>query len=149
MHVSKILLLFLVAFLGFWLVSNTQLLETKENFYNIIPTEVIDDEYNNSNIDPWSYYDHASHNTYERVGDNYGVDLNCNNVTSNELIAWISHQPDGHDTLNRYVLQWDPSINIHNPNDAPRILKELLRNLPNQHKFLSIIRKCYPQNIRV
>jgi len=97
----------------------------------------------------WSHYDLGSKQTYERVGDVYGVDLNCNNVTSDELIAWIAYQPGGKETLMQYVLKWDPSINIYNPNDAPRVLKGLLTNLPNQHKFLPIIRKCFPQNIRV
>lgn len=147
MQVSRILLLLLAALFGLWLASNTKLLV--EKFYNIVPTEVIDPDYHSPNADPWSHYDPASHETYERVGDVYGVDLNCNNVTSDELVAWIANRPDGRKTLTHYVLQWDPSINIDNPNDAPRILKGLLRNLPNQHKFMPIIRKCYPQYIRV
>ena len=143
MKIPKILLLFALALFGWWLAHSTGVLE---KFYNIVPTEVIDPEFLNPNLDPWAYTVPGM-DTYERVGDLYGVDLNCNNVSVPDLIAWIAN--NNPHLLHQYVLRWDPSINIYNPNDAPRVLKGLLRNLPEQHKFLPIIRKCFPAQIRV
>ena len=119
----------------------SQTLRTSESFYNILPTELIDSQYKNINEDPFDYQNNL------RVGDIYGVDLNCNNVTSPELMAWI--QNNNPHLLHQYVYLYDPSIDIHNPIHAPRVLKMLLRNLPAQHPFLPIIRKCFPYRVRV
>jgi len=146
MQVSKLGLLLFLAVFGWWIVNGKVL----EGFYNIVPTEVIDPEFVSPNLDPWAYTVQGTHGwreTYERVGDLYGVDLNCNNVSVPDLVAWIAN--NNPHLLHQYVLRWDPSINIYNPNDSPRILKALLRNLPEQHKFLPIIRKCFPAQIRV
>ena len=142
MKVPKLLLLLTLALLGWWLVENAVL----ESFYNIVPTEIIDSDYVSPNIDPWAHTVPGM-GTFKRVGDLYGVDLNCNNVSTQDLIAWIA-QNNPH-LLYQYVLRWDPSINIHNPQHAPRVLKGLLQNLPEQHKFLPIVRKCFPAHIRV
>lgn len=115
--------------------------DTSESFYNILPTELIDKQYYNINEDPFDYKHHL------RVGDLYGVDLNCNNVTSADLLMWI--QNNNPHLLHQYVYLYDPSIDIHNPVHAPRVLKMLLRNLPTQHPFMPIIRKCFPFKVRV
>lgn len=112
-----------------------------EPFYNILPTELIDGQYQNINEDPLDYKLNL------RVGDTHGVDLNCNNVTSPELMEWIKN--NNPHLLHQYVYLYDPSIDIHNPIHAPRVLKMLLRNLPAQHPFLPIIRKCFPYRVRV
>ena len=114
---------------------------TQESFYNILPTELIDSQYHNINEDPWDY----KHNL--RVGDLNGVDLNCNNVTNADLVMWI--KDNNPHLLHQYVYLYDPSVNIRNPIHAPRVLKMLLRNLPTQHPFLPIIRKCFPYRVRV
>jgi len=115
--------------------------KNSESFYNIVPTELIDPQYHNINDDPFDYKGNL------RVGDVYGVDLNCNNVTSKDLIAWINNNHP--DVLHKYVYIYDPSIEIHNPIYAPRVLKMLLRNLPTQHPFIPIIRKCFPYTVRI
>lgn len=144
MKVPKLLLLFALAVLGYWLVVERGTF--RETFYNIVPTEVIDPDFVSPNLDPWAHtVPHMG--TYERVGDLYGVDLNCNNVSIPDLIGWIAN--NNPHLLHQYVLRFDPSINIYNPNHSPRVLKELLRNLPEQHKFLPIVRKCFPAHIRV
>ena len=142
MKVPKLVLLLVLALLGWWLVEGKVL----ENFYNIVPTEVLDPDFVSPNSDPWAYTWNGV-GTVGRVGDLYGVDLNCNNVGVPDLVAWIAN--NNPHLLHQYVLRWDPSINIYNPNHAPRVLKGLLRNLPEQHKFLPIIRKCFPAHIRV
>lgn len=142
MKVPKLLLLLALALLGWWLIEG----KVHESFYNIVPTEVIDPGFVSPNLDPWAYTTGWG-STYERVGDLFGVDMNCNNVSVGDLIGWIAN--NNPHLLHQYVLRWDPSINIYNPNHAPRVLKGLLRNLPEQHKFLPIIRKCFPAHIRV
>lgn len=114
---------------------------TTESFYNILPTELIDSEYHNINEDPLDYKKNL------RVGDLYGVDLNCNNVNPKDLFMWIRNK-NPH-LLHQYVYLYDPSINIENPIDAPRVLKMLMRNLPMQHPFIPIIRKCFPYRVRI
>ena len=142
MKVPNVMLLLLLAVLGFWISQSGVL----EGFYNIVPTEAIDPQFISPNRDPWAWTTQSG-NTYERVGDLFGVDLNCNNVSTTDLILWIAN--NNPHLLHQYVLRYDPSVNIYNPNHAPRILKGLLRNLPTQHKFLPIIRKCFPAHIRV
>lgn len=117
--------------------------QTRENFFfqNIRPTELIDSNYVNINEDPFNYY------TWKRVGDIHGVDLNCNNVTKCQLLKWIEH--DDPSVLHDHVYRFDPSADINNPIHAPRILKMILRNLPQKHRYLSILRKCLPMNVRV
>ena len=115
--------------------------DSRESFYNILPTELIDGKYYNINEDPWDY----KHNL--RVGDLHGVDLNCNNVSQTDLLMWIKN--NNPHLLHQYVYLYDPSIDIHNPVYAPRVLKMLLRNLPTQHPFMPIIRKCFPYRVRV
>lgn len=142
MKVSKLVLLFGLVLLGWWLIEGKVL----EGFYNIVPTEIIDPDYVSPNRDPWAYTTQSG-NTYQRVGDLFGTDLNCNNVSIPDLVGWIAD--NNPHLLHQYVLKWDPSINIYNPNHSPRVLKGLLRNLPEQHKYLPIIRKCFPAHIRV
>lgn len=115
----------------------------RENFYfyNIKPTEEIDPEYINPNEDRHNYYN------WMRVGDTLGVDLNCNNVTKCDLLRWIHH--DDPTVLHEYVYKYDPSVDINNPLDAPRVFKMLLRNLPQKHRHMSILRKCLPKPVRV
>lgn len=117
--------------------------ETIENFffYNIRPTEHIDPDYVNINEDPHNYYNH------KRVGDIHGVDLNCNNVDMYDLLKWIDM--DCPNVLHEYVYRYDPSISIHNPIHAPRVFKMLLRNLPQKHRLMSILRKCLPKPVRI
>ena len=114
---------------------------TQESFYNILPTELIDGNYHNINEDPWDYKSNL------RVGDLNGVDLNCNNVTNTDIVTWIKE--NNPNLLHEYVYLYDPSVNIRNPIHAPRVLKMLLRNLPTQHPFLPIIRKCFPYSVRI
>lgn len=135
-------LVFAVAIVAVFKIGYDKLNDTKkESFYNIIPTELIDSHYNNINQDPFDY------NLNLRVGDLRGVDLNCNNVTDSDLINWI--KDNNPHLLHQYVYLYDPSINIHNPIHAPRVLKMLLRNLPTQHPYMPIIRKCFPYRVRI
>lgn len=112
-----------------------------EKFYNIMPTELIDRSYYNINEDPYNYYDKL------RVGDIHGVDLNCNNVTMNNILKWI--EDNDSDVLYKYVYIYDPSVNIYNPVDAPRVFKMLLMNLPEKHPYLPIVRKCFPSKVKI
>jgi hypothetical protein len=143
MEIPKVALLLFLVVLGFWLVNSTRFME---RFANILPTGMIDQEFVSPNEDPLAYYDASSNQTYQRVGGG-GVDMNCNDVELRSIIHWIRWNDPA--VLNRYVLRDDPSANIDNPNDAPRILKSLLRNLPSQHKYVPILQKCYPVNVRV
>lgn len=113
----------------------------KENFYNILPTELIDPDYYNINQDPLNYYNHL------RVGDTHGVDLNCNNVNLTEILDWIKN--NNPDVLYKYVYINDPSIDTENPIYAPRVLKMLLTYLPEQHPYIPILRKCFPYKVRI
>lgn len=115
--------------------------DVSEQFYNIRPTTLIDPMYHNINQDPFD------HKTNLRVGDTYGVDLNCNNVTIEDLLAWIERNHPH--ILHQYVYLYDPSVNIYNPIHSPRVFKELLKNLPQKHPILRIVRKCFPRAIRV
>lgn len=112
-----------------------------EGFYNIVPTELLDDEYYNINQDPYDYKNNL------RVGDLRGVDLNCNNVSVCDLVSWI--KDNNPHLLHQYVYKYDPSIDIMNPIFAPRVLKMLLMNVPIQHPFMPIIRKCFPYQVRI
>lgn len=112
-----------------------------ESFYNIYPTELIDNGYTNINNDPFDY------NSKLRVGDLHGVDLNCNNVIIPDLLEWIKNNKSN--VLYEYVYRYDPSIDISNPIHTPRILKMLMKNLPGQHPILPIIRKCFPYRVRI
>lgn len=112
---------------------------TVEKFYNILPTELIDKEYYNINEDPLNYYNKL------RVGDPYGVDLMCNNVKMIDVLKWIQFNDEN--TLFQYVYKFDPSINVYNPIDTPRVLKLLLQNLPEQHPYLPIIKRCFPNKV--
>lgn len=136
-----ILAIGIVVIFGLWLFfdSNSQ----KEHFIfnNIRPTEHIDPEYRNINQDPWNYFNH------KRVGDIHGVDLNCNNVHMYDLLKWID-QDDPH-ILPEYVYKYDPSISVFNPIHAPRVFKMLLRNLPQKHKYIPILRKCLYKGVRI
>lgn len=118
-----------------------------ENFYNVVPTEYIDPGFVSDSYDRWAHYAPGFGDTFKRVGDTYGVDLNCNNVTGDEVIEWIHNSCP--QVLYEYVLRYDPSVDIQNPNHTPRALKALLRNLPENHKFLPIVRKCFPRQVRV
>ena len=119
MKVPKLAVLLGLALLGWWMMNR------RESFYNIVPTEVLDPEYVSPNIDPWAYTTQTGH-TYARVGDLFGVDINCNNVSIPDLVGWIAN--NNPHLLHQYVLRFDPSINIYNPNHSPRILKGLLRS---------------------
>lgn len=119
-------------------------MQSKEHFLffsNVKPTEDIDPEYVNPNDDPNNYYN------WMRVGDTLGVDLNCNNVTKCDLLKWIAN--DDPNILHEYVYRYDPSVDINNPLQAPRVFKMLLRNLPQKHRYLSILRKCLPRPVIV
>lgn len=116
-----------------------------EQFYNILPTEIIDTEYLNLNQGR-AYFDAASGQSYQVVGKG-GVDLNCNAVETRAILHWIRWNDPA--VLNHYVFRFDPSANIDNPDDAPRILKMLLRNLPSQHKYVPILSNCFPTTVRV
>ena len=110
-------------------------------FYNIRPTDHIDPEYQNINEDPLNY------KNYMRVGDVHGVDLNCNNVNMYDILKWIDQ--DDPELLYHFVYKYDPSISVFNPIHAPRIFKMLLRNLPQKHRYMSILRKCLYKPVRV
>jgi hypothetical protein len=135
--IQKIILLLLGFVMLKYIYDNSLL----EGFYNITPTELIDPEYYNINQDPFDYKHHLC------VGDLRGVDLNCNNVTVPDLFQWIKN--NNPHLLHQYVYKYDPSINIENPIFAPRVLKMLLMNLPTQHPYIPIIRKCFPMKVRI
>ena len=147
-----LLLLGLIFFAAFFLLSFFKDLKfhQTENFYNIVPTGVIDPDFI-PNSQTLGYYDFGTRQRYQIVDrgsvDRDGVDLNCNAVEISSILQWIRwNDPD---VLNKYVLRFDPSADINNPNDAPRILKELLRNLPSQHKYVPLLRTCSPVAVRV
>jgi hypothetical protein len=122
----------------------------KENFYNVIPTEWIDPEYQNINNKPENYFEskkssisssHTSLQGWETIGDTRGPDMNCNYVTYSSLINWVlKHDPN---ILYDYVYIDDPSIEIMNPIHAPRVLKMLLRNLPGNHNIKKLVENCF------
>lgn len=137
-------------------VAATLLHISRESFYNIIPTEVIDPEYRfpvAADVDPRWPLTGGGVPSYERVGDAHGVDLNCHNVDMFEIAKWIAH--DDPRLMHEAVLRFDPSINPMNPNHTPRVLKLLMINLPSYgcqstvQKYLPIVRKCFPAEVRV
>jgi hypothetical protein len=147
MKISNEVIIFLLAaaiLLSCWWLKKPQTL-VEEAFYNVLPTELIDPQYLNlSEVN--GYYDNSTGQTFATVGGG-GVDLNCNAVETKAILNWIRwNDPD---VLNRYVFRFDPSANIYNPDDAPRILKALLRNLPSQHKYIPILQNCFPITVRV
>jgi len=114
----------------------------KDFFYNVRPLQDIDPEFINPNENPYNYY------TFHTIGDAKGVDLNCNGVSKRTLMKWIAHESP--DFLYEHVYRYDPSININNPIHAPRVLKMLLRNLPEDHQILrDILKDCRPVQVRV
>lgn len=127
----------------FWLYSRLPL--GAEMFRNILPTSDIDQQFI-STTDGRAYFDEASGQSYQTINGG-GVDLNCNAVEQRALLSWIRWNDPS--VLNHYVLRYDPSANIDNPNDTPRIFKALLKNLPSQHKYVPLLTKCLPGNIRV
>ncbi len=142
MKTEKLLLLVVVLSLFIWFMTRKK---TKESFFNILPTELIDPQYYTL-TEGGGYFDRGSGQEYEQVGLG-GVDLNCNAVEIRSILHWIRwNDPD---VLNRFVFRYDPSADIYNPDDAPRILKCLLRNLPSQHKYVPLIRNCFPVTVRV
>jgi hypothetical protein len=143
-NVSRLVLLIGAVLLAALVLGKTP---GREGFYNVVPTEAIDPAFYSYNEDPFAYFDPASGQMTARVGDLFGVDLNCNNVGQADLVWWIAH--NNPHLLHQYVYRWDPSVNVYNPNHAPRVLKQLLRNLPEQHRFLPIVRKCFPRDVRV
>lgn len=132
-------------FFGFLLICfiivNQNNIKEQFIYYNITPTEIIDNDYVNINQDPNNYYFNM------RVGDIHGVDLNCNNVNMYDLLRWI--EQDDPNVLYEFVYKYDPSINIMNPIHSPRIFKMLLRNLPQKHKYIPILTKCLYNPVRV
>jgi hypothetical protein len=112
-----------------------------DRFRNIRPTNVIDPEYINLNEDPGNWVN------WSRVGDTRGVDLNCNGVEKQDILKWIAN--DSIHVLYEYVYRYDPSVSIDNPLHTPRILKLLLRNLPEKHPSRAILRRCYPMAVNV
>ena len=119
-------------------------LSLAEHFYfaNIVPTEHIDPEYRNLSEIPDDY------NGWLSVGDLRGVDLNCNVISSWDLIKWVAKNNPY--ILHEYVYRYDPSIDVNNPLHAPRVFKMLLRNLPCTHKLYPlVVRKCSPKPVRV
>ena len=133
---NKLIIFAIAIIVLYFLFNNNQL---QESFYNIKPTEAIDASYYNYNQDLFNY------KTHKRVGDLYGVDLNCNNVNAMDVLNWI--QCDDPNILYECVYRYDPSVNISNPIHTPRIFRELLKNLPEKSKYLPIIRKCFPMQI--
>lgn len=135
---NNILILLIIAAIICCFIGNNG---NKEGFYNIMPTEAIDPEYYNINNYPYNYHNWLT------VGDPYGVDLNCNNVTYQEIIDWINkYNPH---LIYQFVYPYDPSVDISNPIDAPRILKLLLRNVPELCKNLPVLKKCLYNQVRV
>lgn len=135
--------LIIVLFLLITLLFGSLCPKTKftEPFYNILPTEIIDPEYVNINNNPDNY------KNFMTVGDIYGVDLNCNNTSAIDILQWIqNYNPH---ILHQYVYKYDPSISVYNPNHTPRVLKMLLRNLPELHKYRRILQRCLYKQIRV
>lgn len=135
--------LILVAIIIISIIIRVLLIQNKEQFfvYNIRPTESIDPDYVNINENPDNYYN------YQSVGDVYGVDLNCNNVSMQDLLEWI--RQDDPNVLYDHVYKYDPSIDILNPLQAPRVFKMLLRNLPQKHKYIPILTKCLYKPVRI
>jgi len=114
----------------------------KDFFFNIRPTNEIDPEYVNLNDNPTNYYQ------YNTIGDALGPDLNCNTVSKRTLMKWIENEDPNF--LYEYVYRYDPSININNAIHAPRVLKMLLRNLPENHTVSQqIMKRCPPMPVRI
>lgn len=134
---------FVLILIIFLAIASSILFDKKEGFlfYNIRPTESIDPDYININENPNNYYN------YQAVGDIYGVDLNCNNVSMHDLLEWIRN--DDPNVLYDYVYKYDPSIDILNPLQSPRVFKMLLRNLPQKHKYIPILKKCLYKSVRI
>ena len=139
-----LLLLLMVTLLVMWLFGWRGNAGIKENFFwgNILPTNYIDPRYRRINEDPYdNYYE------YTRVGDPYGVDMNCGNVNIVDVLKWLD-QTDP-EVLYTHVYKYDPSISVWNPAHTPRVLRMLLQNLPQKHKYTRILRKCLPKQVRI
>lgn len=119
-----------------------------EGFYNIVPTELIDPQYQNIN------------NGFDGINDADGVDLNCNNVRAQDIVMCLGKSDPR--ILYEYVYRYDPSISLYDPVDAPRVLKQLLRNMPavpcsfnnkNELPFvnpcLQVLKRCPIEQIQI
>jgi hypothetical protein len=146
----------LLILIGIVTISALAALFLRESFYNIKPTELIDPEYRYPvavEFDPKWPSSQSYVPLYERVGDNHGVDLACHNVSLPETAQWIAR--DDPRLMYEAVLRFDPSVNPYNPDHAPRVLRLLMMNLPSYgcqetvDKYLPIVRKCFPAQIRV
>jgi hypothetical protein len=136
----KILLILLILLILYFLWHNI-MWGRLDHFRNILPTEIIDPNYTNLGNDPGNWFNWA------RVGDTRGVDLNCNAVEMQDVLKWING--DSPHLLYEYVYRYDPSVSIDNPLHTPRILKMLLKNLPQKHPYRGVFRRCYPNAINV
>lgn len=133
-----------------------------EGFYNIVPTELIDPQY---------YYDRIQIHNNEQITNSQITnsqipdeqihdDLNCNNVRAQDIITCLGKSDPR--ILYEYVYRYDPSISLCDPVDAPRVLKQLLRNMPaipcsfnNKNKLpfvnpcLQVLKRCPIEQIQI
>lgn len=128
-----------------------------EGFYNIVPTELIDPQY---------YYDRIQIHNNEQITNSQihneqpNYDLNCNNVRAQDIITCLGKSDPR--ILYEYVYRYDPSISLYDPVDAPRVLKQLLRNMPaipcsfnNKNKLpfvnpcLQVLKRCPIEQIQI
>lgn len=129
----------------------------QESFYNIVPTENIDPEFRYPRIheaEPVPFITRQGPQLFERVGDSAGVDAGCNHVTACDIINWIHREEPR--LMYDCVLKFDPSVELGNPYHTPRVLRLLLQNLPSYanlskvyEKYLPVVRKCFPNDMRI
>jgi hypothetical protein len=148
-HLVLVAVLIFVLFFG----------KSKESFYNIVPTENIDPEFRYPGIHeaepvPFVTIPRQGPQLFERVGDSAGVDAGCNNVSAREIINWIHREEPR--LMYDCVLKYDPSVELGNPYHTPRVLRLLLQNLPSYanlskvyEKYLPVVRKCFPNDMRI
>lgn len=126
----------------------------RESFFNIIPTEIIDPEYQyplvadyditNLPLQPQQYP-----KLYERVGE---ADRNCQTVQMKDVLDWIAR--DEPRIIHECVLRFDPSVDITNPYHATRVLRLIMINLPtfspqSAQKYLPVLSRCFPKQTQV
>lgn len=132
-------------------------LPQREGFYNVVPLENIDPEFEYpcaAETIPFLTNPRHGPKLYERVGDSAGVDNGCNHVTAIEVVEWIHRENPK--LMYECVLKFDPSAELGNPYHTSRILRLLQQNLPMYanldetcEKYLPIIRKCFPREMRI
>lgn len=148
---KRLLVVFLIVFAA-WVLMKLPVIQ--EGFFNIIPTEVIDPEYQyplitdyditNLPLQPQQYP-----KLYERVGE---TGRNCQTVRMEDVLDWIAR--DEPNIIHECVLRFDPSADITNPYHTTRILRLIMMNLPtyspqSAQKYLPVLSRCFPRQTQV